>query len=94
MARLSEPIGSWADSSEAAFATRAGLRVAKALCHLPRSESWKTSIRRSSPSLRTSALLCWQAEDRFFSPRLRNSNARSLNRAAAAGNIEVIFPAS
>jgi hypothetical protein len=33
----------------------------------------------------------WNAEDRFFSPRLKNSNARSLNRAAAANNIEVIF---
>jgi hypothetical protein len=27
----------------------------------------------------------WNAEDRFFSPRLKNSNARSLNREAAAG---------
>jgi hypothetical protein len=35
----------------------------------------------------------WNAEDRFFSPRLKNSNARSLNRDAAAGNIEVIFAA-
>ena len=33
----------------------------------------------------------WNTEDRFFSPRLKNSNARSLNREAAAGNIEVIF---
>jgi len=33
----------------------------------------------------------WNAEDRFFSPRLKNSNARSLNRDTAAGNIEVIF---
>ncbi len=32
----------------------------------------------------------WSAEDRFFSPRLKNSNARSLNRDAAAGNIEII----
>ena len=30
------------------------------------------------------------AEDRFFSPRLKNSNARSLNRQAAAENIELI----
>jgi hypothetical protein len=33
----------------------------------------------------------WAAEDRFFSPRLKNSNARSLNRALAASHIEVIF---
>ena len=33
----------------------------------------------------------WNAEDRFFSPRLKNSNARSLNRETAAGNMEVIF---
>jgi hypothetical protein len=33
----------------------------------------------------------WNAEDRFFSPRLKNSNARSINRESAAGNIEVIF---
>jgi hypothetical protein len=33
----------------------------------------------------------WQAEDRFFSPRLKNSNARSLNRETAGANIEVIF---
>lgn len=36
----------------------------------------------------------WNAEDRFFSPRLKNSNARSLSREAAAGNIEVVFEAS
>ena len=35
--------------------------------------------------------ILWHAEDRFFSPRLKNSNARSLSREAAAGNIEVIF---
>jgi hypothetical protein len=33
----------------------------------------------------------WNAEDRFFSPRLKNSNARSLNRQTAGENIEVIF---
>jgi hypothetical protein len=33
----------------------------------------------------------WNAEDRFFSPRLKNSNARGINRAAAVKNIEVIF---
>jgi hypothetical protein len=31
----------------------------------------------------------WEAQNRFFSPR--NSNARSLNREAAAGSIELIF---
>ena len=33
------------------------------------------------------------AQDAFFSPRLKNSNARSLNRVAGAANIEVIFDA-
>lgn len=33
----------------------------------------------------------WDAEDRFFSARRQNSNARSLSRAAADPNIEVIF---
>lgn len=33
----------------------------------------------------------WAAQDGFFSPRLKNSNARSINREAAAANIEVIF---
>jgi len=42
-------------------------------------------------SLVKSIWVLWIAEDRFFSPRLKNSNARSLNRDAAAGNIEVIF---
>jgi hypothetical protein len=37
--------------------------------------------------------ILWNAEDRFFSPRLKNSNARSLNRAVAGENIEVIFEA-
>lgn len=35
----------------------------------------------------------WEAQDGFFSPRLRNSNARSLNREAAEGNIEVLYEA-
>jgi hypothetical protein len=35
--------------------------------------------------------ILWAAHDRFFSPRLTNSNARSINRVAAAENIEVIF---
>jgi hypothetical protein len=36
----------------------------------------------------------WNAEDRFFSPRLKHSNARSLNREAARGSIEVVFEAN
>jgi hypothetical protein len=43
-------------------------------------------------SLVKSIWMLWNAEDRFFSPRLANSNARSLRREAAAANIEVIFP--
>jgi hypothetical protein len=31
------------------------------------------------------------AQDRFFSPHLKNSNARWLNRDVAGANIEVIF---
>jgi hypothetical protein len=34
--------------------------------------------------------ILWNAEDRFFSPRGSNANARALNRDAAAGNIEMI----
>jgi hypothetical protein len=45
-------------------------------------------------SIVSSIWVLWNAEDRFFSPRLKNSNARSLNREAAAGNIEVIFPST
>jgi hypothetical protein len=33
----------------------------------------------------------WEANDRFFSARLQNSNARTLNKIAAADNIEIIF---
>jgi hypothetical protein len=33
----------------------------------------------------------WSAEDLFFSPRMKNSNARSLNREVAGKNIEMIF---
>jgi hypothetical protein len=42
-------------------------------------------------SILKSIWILWNAEDRFFSPRLKNSNARSLNRAAAQSNVEVIF---
>src|SRR6476661_1979996 len=42
-------------------------------------------------SIVKSIWILWEAQDRFFSPRLTNSNARALNRATAAGGIEVIF---
>jgi hypothetical protein len=45
-------------------------------------------------SLVKSIWVLWNAEDRFFSPRLTNSNARSINRDAAKANIEVIFPSN
>jgi hypothetical protein len=35
--------------------------------------------------------ILWEAHDSFFSPRLKNSNARTLNREAAGTNIEVIY---
>jgi hypothetical protein len=38
-------------------------------------------------------VLC-EAQDRFFSPRLKNSNARTLNRDAAKDHIEMIFEAT
>jgi hypothetical protein len=47
---------------------------------------------RANPIVRSIWIL-WEAQDLFFSPRLKNSNARSLNRELAAGIIEVIFPA-
>jgi hypothetical protein len=42
-------------------------------------------------SLVKSIWVLWNAEDRFFSPRLPNSNARSINRDVAADSIEIIF---
>jgi hypothetical protein len=42
-------------------------------------------------SIVKSIWILWEAQDRFFSPRLKNSNARSINRVAAVRNIEVIF---
>lgn len=45
-------------------------------------------------SIVRSIWILWKAEDAFFSPRLKNSNARSLDRKAAASNIEVIFPSA
>ena len=44
-------------------------------------------------SLVKSVWVLWEAQDGFFSPRLKNSNARTLNRTAAGANIEVIFEA-
>ena len=44
-------------------------------------------------SLVKSIWVLWEAHDRFFSPRMKNSNARALNRAAAGANIEMIFEA-
>ena len=35
--------------------------------------------------------ILWEAQDRFFSPRMKNSNARAINREAAGENIEVIY---
>src|SRR5262245_51409973 len=45
-------------------------------------------------SIVKSIWILWEAQDRFFSPRLKNSNARSLDRHAATSNIEVIFDSS
>jgi hypothetical protein len=44
-------------------------------------------------SLVKSVWVLWQAQDEFFSPRLPNSNARSIVREIAKGNIEVLFDA-
>ena len=35
----------------------------------------------------------WGAKDEFFSPRMKNSNARALSRSAAAANMETIYEA-
>lgn len=48
-------------------------------------------VNYKSNSIVKSIWILWNAEDRFLSPRLKNSNARSINRKSAAGNIEVIF---
>ena len=37
--------------------------------------------------------ILWEAQDRFFSPRLKNSNARTVNREVASDHIEVIYEA-
>jgi len=44
-------------------------------------------------SIVKSIWILWNAEDRFFSARLKNSNARALNREAARDSIEMIFEA-
>jgi hypothetical protein len=44
-------------------------------------------------SLVKSVWVLWDAQDRFFSPRMKNSNARAISRTAAGANIEVIFGA-
>jgi hypothetical protein len=44
-------------------------------------------------SIVKSVWVLWHAEDRFFSPRVKNSNARRVNRDAAADSIEIIFTA-
>jgi hypothetical protein len=38
-----------------------------------------------------SVWILWEAQDQFFSPRLKNSNARTLNRDTASANIEMIY---
>ena len=48
-------------------------------------------VNYTAPSTVRSIWILWDAQDAFFSPRKRNSNARSLNREAAADHIEVIF---
>jgi hypothetical protein len=48
-------------------------------------------VNYKSNSIVKSIWILWNAEDRFFSPRLKNSNARSLNRNYAAGDIELIL---
>jgi hypothetical protein len=50
-----------------------------------------TMVNCKANSIVKSIWVLWNAEDRFFSPRLKNSNARSLNRDAAAKSIELIF---
>jgi hypothetical protein len=42
----------------------------------------------------TKIWVLWEAQDRFFSPRMKNSNARTVDRDAAAANIEIIFEAA
>ena len=50
-------------------------------------------INYKANSVVKSVWVLWEAQDRFFSPRLKNSNARAISRDAAGANIEVIFEA-
>ena len=50
-------------------------------------------INYRSPSYVKSVWVLWRAEDGFFSPRRRNTNARALRRQLAAQNIEEIYKA-
>ena len=50
-------------------------------------------INYRSPSLIRRIWVLWRAEDGFFAPRKPNANARTMRRAAAASNIEVLFEA-
>jgi hypothetical protein len=45
-------------------------------------------------SIVRSIWILWNAQDRFFSPRTKNSNARSLMRDVAGDSIEVILEPS
>jgi hypothetical protein len=51
-------------------------------------------INYKANSLVKAVWILWEARDSFFSPRLKNSNARTINRHAAADHIEVIFEAA
>ena len=42
-------------------------------------------------SIVRSIWVLWEAQDQFFSPRLKNSNARTIDRGMAAEHIEVIY---
>jgi hypothetical protein len=50
-------------------------------------------VNYKAKSIVRSIWILWAAQDKFFSPRLKNSNARSIDRHAAVGHIEVIFEA-
>jgi hypothetical protein len=51
-------------------------------------------VNHKANSVVKSIWILWNAEDRFFSPRRSNANARALNRKLADGNIEVIHQSS
>jgi hypothetical protein len=52
-------------------------------CMRPNGENYIVLNYKANSVVRSIWVL-WNAEDRFFSPRLKNSNARSLNGDAAA----------